>query len=238
MPHHGPPREWLIQSSTIAENIHDIQAHMTRMGVAPFTWLGYYGNLESSSGLQNSVLQWKHHELFALIRSLANLHPFNWFLILKCATSAAPFLLLPLSSPTWRLLVLLPPHLLEHCCRMSPICSRTIFIPSFSCSNISPGLHSHVQNLSSGTRSCLNLPWFHLCSPDLIISKQKHLFSSLCFSHTSLLPKISSSLFLTSIYTSQIFSRWALIPCLSIKSIIHILVCNAIFFSDLQHMLI
>ena len=105
----------------------------------------------------------------------------------KTCFSAAPFLLPPLSSSAWRLSVLLPPLLPEHCCRMSLICSRTIFIPSFSYSKISLGLPNQVQTLPSGTRSCLNLPWVHLCSPDLIISKQKHLSSSLCFcSHFTL----------------------------------------------------
>lgn len=95
------------------------------------------GSFQQSSGLQCSVLQWQRHEPSAHLPSLASLHPFNWFLISKHAISAAPFLLLPLSSPAWRLSVLLPPLLPERCCRMSLICSRTIFIPSFSCFKIS-----------------------------------------------------------------------------------------------------
>lgn len=82
--------------------------------------------------------------------------------------------------PTWRLLVLFPPHLPEHRYRMSFPCSRTIFILSFSC------LKSPLAYTIKSKTSLLELEAVLLChdftqaSPDLIISKQKHSSSLLC----------------------------------------------------------
>ena len=86
------------------------------------------------------------------------------FKILICALSAALFLLLLQPSPLWRA-VLLPLPLLQHCHQTRFVCSSAIFISSLSSSKISLGLHNQVHNLSSGTRSCLNLPLFHHCIP-------------------------------------------------------------------------
>lgn len=80
--------------------------------------------------------------------------------------------------PTWRSVLLLL-HLPEHCCQMRFICSSTIFISSLSFLKISPGLHNQVHSSLSGTRSCPDLHYFTCAFPDLIISKQKHLSSSL-----------------------------------------------------------
>lgn len=93
-------------------------------------------------------------------------------------------------SPHMEMLMLLLPHLPEHCCWMSFICSRTIFIPSFLCLKISPGFYGKVPNLPSGTGSCLNLSRFHLC---ILIShyfqiETSVLLLTLCFSLKCPLP--------------------------------------------------
>lgn len=101
-------------------------------------------------------------EALTLLQFLDSLYSFNWFLKFW---NVLPLLLCTYGfychHPTWNILVIVP----ELCCWMSFICWSTIFIPSFSSLKISPGVHNQVLNLPSGTRSCLYLPWFHLCIP-------------------------------------------------------------------------
>lgn len=102
-----------------------------------------------------------------------------------------------MAHPTWRSFVLPPPQLPEHCCWMSSICSRTIFIASFLCLKISPDLYNQIQNLPSRTRSCLNLPWFHLCALRSHYFQTGTSILTLCFSLKCPLPRFFLDLNIT-----------------------------------------